>query len=100
MAQKIRVLRVPVLEKGPRYTATKVASLLRSRDPLNSGLRVRCCEGGLRCGEVLRRGKGSLRRCVLVALMLSAFLSFLLMFCFSVFSCPFDSNIAIFYRTI
>ena len=100
MAQKIRVLRVPVLENGPRYTAMKVASLLRRRDPLNSSLWVRCCEGGLRCGEVIRCGEESLRRCVPVALLLSAFFSFLLLFYFFVFSYPFDSNIAIFYRTI
>ena len=43
MAHKIRVLCGPV----PSYAAAKVASLLRSRDPLNSGPLVRCCEGGL-----------------------------------------------------
>ena len=82
MAQKIIVIRVPVLEKGPCYDATKVASLLRSQDPLNSGLQVRCYEGGLCCSEVLRRGEGSLRCCLPVSLLLSAFLSFLLMLCF------------------
>ena len=44
----------------PRYAAAKVASLLRSQDPLNSGLLVRCCEGGLRCKEsAMPRGRVS-----------------------------------------
>ena len=73
--RKIRVLRVPVLEKGPRYVATKIASLLHSRSPSNSDLLVCCCEGGLHSGKVLRRGE-------LVAFLLSSFLSFLLLFWF------------------
>ena len=72
----------PFWKRVPRYVVVKVASLLRSRDPLNSGLLVHYCEEGLRYGEVLRRGEGSLRCCILVALLLSAFLSFLLLLCF------------------
>ena len=70
--RKIRVLQVPILERGPRYAAAKVALLLCSRSPSNSDLLVRCCEGGLRSDEVLHRDEP-------IAFLLSAFLSFLLL---------------------
>ena len=99
-SRKVRVLRVPVLERGPRYAATKVAFLLSSRDPPNSSLQFCYYKGGLRSDEVLRRGEESLLRSEPIAFLLLSFCHFCFCYGFLSFSCPFDSNIAIFYRTI
>ena len=79
------------MEREPRFVAAKVASQRRrwlyggeggfvaaNLRPLISGFLVRCDEGTLRCGEVLRCGEP-------ITLCDAAFSSFLLMFYFSVF---------------
>ena len=68
-------------------------------EPLILGFLIRCDEGVLRNGEVLHHGE-VLRRGEPVAFLLLPFCHFCFCFDFLSFSCPFDSNIAIFYRTI
>ena len=88
------------MEKEPRFAEGEGGFVAADPRPLISGFLVRCGKGGLRSSEVLHRGEESLRRGEPVAFLMLPF--YHLCFCsvFLSFSCPFDSNIAIFYRTI
>ena len=66
--------------KGDLATSRRRLLPRHSQDPSNAGLQVRCCEWGLFCDEVLHHGEGFLCCNEPVAILLSACLSFLLLF--------------------
>ena len=85
MAQKARVFSSSRNGKGTSLHRGEGGFAATDPMPLISGFLVRCCEGGLCSGEVLRRGKGVLHSGEPVTLCDAVFLSFLLLLCFSVF---------------
>ena len=93
MTQKARVFSSSRNGKETSLRCGKGGFAAADPRPLILGFLVRCGEGGLRSDEVLRRGEP-------VAFLLLPFCHFCFCYVFLSFSYPFDSNIAIFYRTI
>ena len=100
MAQKFRVFSSSRNGKGTSLRRGEGGFAAADPRPLISGFLVRCGEGGLHNCEVLRRDKDSIRRGKPVAFLLLPFCHLCFCSVFLSFRCPFDSNIAIFYRTI